>query len=287
MSVKEHSGTTASVKIAVKSWSSNHPLAMAVIGTFLAIASTAILDAIGFGLNILPLIPLFFLFWYLQHLSRREIGLTWGRRRAYELAVFYPILAVALLGLIASLSGAVTVHSIDWSRTLINLFVAQLIPTIVFALITEEGIFRGWLWASLRRAGVAELWVMALTSAAFAAWHISSALLLPGVRVPLAQVPVYILNAGVIGFAWALMRRRSGSIVVTSVSHGVWNSLAYVMFGEGTAIGVLGIHNTSVFGPEVGVVGLAVNAAFAAVLWAGFSRARATGPSTAAAKATR
>ena len=28
--------------------------------------------------NALPLIPLFFLFWYLQHLSRVEIGLTWG-----------------------------------------------------------------------------------------------------------------------------------------------------------------------------------------------------------------
>ena len=131
----------------MKSWSRNHPLAMAVIGTFLAIASTAILDAIGFGLNILPLIPLFFLFWYLQHLSRIEIGLTWGRWRDYGLAVFYPILTVALIGLVAWLSRAVTVNSIDWSRTLINFFAAQLVPTIVFALITEEGIFRGWLWA--------------------------------------------------------------------------------------------------------------------------------------------
>ena len=74
------------------------------------------------------------------------------------------------------------------------------------------------------------------------------------------------------------MRRRSGSIVVTSVSHGVWNSLAYVLFGEGTAIGVLGIHNTVVFGPEVGVVGLVLNLAFAAILWVGFSRIRATAP---------
>ena len=89
--------------------------------------------------------------------------------------------------------------------------------------------------------------------------------------------------AGVIGFVWALMRRRSGSIVVTSISHGVWNSLTYVLFGYGTALGVLGIHNTIVFGPEVGVFGLALNLAFAAVLWVGYSRARAAVPAAAQA----
>lgn len=242
----------------------------------MAIAGTAIADAVGFGLNILPLALLFFLFWYLQRFSRIEIGLTWGHWRDYGLAVFYPALVVALIGLVAWLSGAVTINSIDWSRTLITFYAAQLIPTIVFGLITEEGIFRGWLWASLQRARVAELWVLVLTSAAFAAWHISTALLT--FHLPLAQVPVYILNAGVIGFVWALMRRRSGSIVVTSVSHGVWNSLAYVLFGEGTAIGVLGIHNTVVFGPEVGVFGLVLNLAFAAVLCVAYSRLPAQQP---------
>ena len=260
----------------MRSWTSDHPAATASIGTLLAIAGTAILDAIGFGLNILPLAFLFFLFWYLQCLSRIEIGLTWGHWRDYGLAVFYPALVVALIGLVAWLSGAVTINSIDWSRTLITFFGAQLIPTIACGLITEEGIFRGWLWASLQRARVAELWVLVLTSAAFAAWHISTALLT--FHLPLGQVPVYILNAGVIGFVWGLMRRRSGSIVVTSVSHGVWNSLAYVLFGEGTAIGVLGIHNTAVFGPEVGVFGLALNLGFAAVLSVTYSRLPAQQP---------
>lgn len=270
----------------MKSWVRDHPLGTAAIGTLLAIAGTTALDAVGFGLNILPLALLFFLFWYLQHLSRIEIGLTWGHWRDYGLAVFYPALVAALIGLIAWLSGAVTFSSIDWSKTLFAFFAAQLIPTLVFALITEEGIFRGWLWASLQRARVAELWVLVFTSAAFAAWHIPTALLLPGLRLPLAQVPVYILTTAVVGFIWALMRRRSGSIVVTSVSHGVWNSLAYVLFGEGTAVGILGIHNTAVFGPEVGVLGLALNLAFAAVLWAGFSRAPAAVPATAEAVAS-
>lgn len=270
---------------AARSWSQQHPLAIAAIGTFAAIAATAALDAVGFGLNILPLALLFFLFWYLQRLSRVEIGLTWGRWLDYGLAVLFPALALSVIGLFAWFSGAVTVNSIDWSRVLINFFAAQLVPTIVAALITEEGIFRGWLWASLLRARVRELWVLALTSVAFGAWHISTGLWLQ--HLPLVQVLFYFLNASVIGFVWALMRRRSGSIVVTSVSHGVWNGVAYVLFGEGTAIGVLGIHNTALFGPEVGVLGLAINLTFAVVLWVVLSREGATSRSTVVAQATR
>ncbi len=100
-------------------------------------------------------------------------------------------------------------------------------------------------------------------------------------------MPIYILNAAVIGVIWALMRLRSGSIVVTSVSHGVWNGLAYVLFGFGTTLGALGIHNTGVFGPEVGLVGLALNVAFAAVLWLAFSRGRALKAVAMTQQATR
>lgn len=244
----------------------DHPLAFSVIGVLLAIAGTTLLDAVGFGLNVLPLIPVFFLFWYLQRLSRAEIGLTWGRRGDYVLAVFYPVSVLALVGLIAWVSGAATFSAINWSSTLLNL-AGQIVFTIVFAIVTEEGIFRGWLWASLQRAGVAQLGVLVWTSAAFAAWHVSTALLPTAFHPQLAQVPVYILNAGVIGFVWAQMRQRSGSIVVTSVSHGFWNGLVYALFGYGTTLGALGIHNTTVFGPEIGFVGLGLNVAFAAVLW--------------------
>jgi hypothetical protein len=145
----------------------------------------------------------------------------------------------------------------------------------VLALVTEEGFFRGWLWASLQRADVTQRGVWVWTSLAFAAWHVSTALLPTPFHLPLAQAPIYIANATVIGFIWALMRQRSGSIVVTSVSHGVWNGLVYTLFGVGPTLGALGIHNTGVFGPEAGLVGLALNLAFAAVLWLGFDRGRA------------
>jgi membrane protease YdiL (CAAX protease family) len=245
-----------------------------ILGTLLAIAATSVMDAVGLSnFNAFPLILLFFGFWYLQRLSRIEVGLTWGRWRDYALAILYPMLVLGLIGLIAALSGALTRTAIDWGNTVAMLLVSILV-TILLALITEEGFFRGWLWASLRRAGMTEPWVVVWTSVAFAAWHLSTALLPTDFRPPLAQVPIYILNAAVIGVIWGLMRQRSGSIVVTSVSHGVWNGLVYTLFGVGSTLGVLGVHNTAVFGPEVGLVGLALNLAFAAVLWLTYSRSR-------------
>ncbi|HEX7264202.1 MAG TPA: CPBP family intramembrane glutamic endopeptidase [Candidatus Dormibacteraeota bacterium] len=246
-----------------------------LIGTIIAIAVSAFMDLIGISnFNVLPLIPLFFVLWYLQHLSRVEIGLTWGQLRDYALAVLYPLLALALIGLIAWLSGAATFGRINWASTVGNL-VLQLVLTIAFAIVTEEGIFRGWLWASLQRAGVSEVRVIALTAVAFAAWHLPDVLLPTDFRPPAAQAPVYILNVVAIGIIWGLMRKWSGSIVVTSVSHGVWNAFTYVLFGVGATTGALGIHNTALFGPEVGLVGLGVNVALAAVLWLGSNRGRA------------
>ena len=70
-----------------------------------------------------------------------------------------------------------------------------------------------------------------------------------------------------IGAAWGLMRSISGSVIVTSVSHGVWNGFTYTFFGFGPEVGALGIKNTALFGPEVGVLGLALNTVFVLALW--------------------
>jgi hypothetical protein len=43
--------------------------------------------------------------------------------------------------------------------------------------------------------------------------------------------------------------------------------MAYVFFGFGTRAGALGIQNTALYGPEVGVLGLALNLVFVAILW--------------------
>lgn len=246
-----------------------------VIGTLVAIAATTTLDAVGASAYVANsmLLPLFLLFWYLQHLSRAEVGLAWGRGRDYVLAVCYPALVLGLAGIIAWLSGAINLARIDLATTASHLVFLTLI-TILGAIVTEDGFFRGWLWASLQRAGVTERGLLVWTSVAFGLWHMPMVLLSTDFHLPIAQAPLLVLNAGVIGLNWALMRQRSGSIVVASVSHGIWNGLVYTLFNDGPTLGALGIHNIGVFGPETSLVGLALNLAFAAILWFGFNRAR-------------
>ena len=56
------------------------------------------------------------------------------------------------------------------------------------------------------------------------------------------------------GAAWGLLRWISGSVIVASLSHGAWNGLVYALFGFGTRVGALGVQDTALFGPEVGVL---------------------------------
>jgi uncharacterized protein len=109
--------------------------------------------------------------------------------------------------------------------------------------------------------------VLICTSIAFSAWHISAVTLDTDFRPTPSQIPIYLLNAALIGIVWGILRWMSGSIIVASLSHGLWNGIAYVLFGFGPRTGALGIRNTAIFGPEIGVVGLIANAMFAFLFW--------------------
>jgi membrane protease YdiL (CAAX protease family) len=225
------------------------------------------MDANGLSeFSALPLFPLMAVFWALQRPSRREMGFAWGRRGHYGLAVLYPLVVMGALALIAALAHAIDLSQTTWHKAGLNLVLVS-VTTFLVVTITEEGFFRGWLWMSLRRAEQAPGRTVIWTSLAFALWHVSAVTLKTGFEPPRAQVPVYLANAAVLGCIWGMMRWLSGSVIVTSLSHGLWNGLAYVLFGYGTKVGALGIHNTAVLGPEVGVVGLAVNLIFLAWLW--------------------
>ncbi len=243
-----------------------------VIGLFVAIVITSTMDATGTStFSSLPLFPLLALFWLLQRFSAREVGFSWGRSRvlpSYGLAILYPLVVMGAIAGIAALTGALNpaaaphhTHAL-WYRIL--LMGGTTIPVV---LLTEEGFFRGWLWASLARAGAGKIAILVLTSLAFALWHWSSVVLPTGFNPPMAQVPTFLLNAAVLGAIWGMLRLLSGSLIVASVSHGVWNGLAYVLFGFGSNIGAFGITNTAIYGPEIGVLGLLLNLAFAAGLW--------------------
>ena len=238
-----------------------------LVGTLAAIAITTAMDANGLSVfSALPLFPLGLLLWYWERFSRQEMGLAWGRPRNYGLALLYPFVVIGAAALIALQAGVVDISATDWKRFWIELLAGSTVGSLM-VLLTEEGFFRGWLWASLGKAGRSRNQVLIWSSIAFVLWHVSAVSLDTGFDLPAAQIPVYLLNVLLLGLVWGMMRLVSGSAVVASVSHAVWNALAYGLFAYGTKVGALGIQETSIYGPEVGFVGLALNAAFAGWLW--------------------
>lgn len=243
----------------------------AIAGVALAILVTTTMDATGYTVfSALPLMPLAALGWYLQKFSRADVGLAWGPPWAWGLALACPAVVLGSIGLIAVAAGATDTAGADWNKALGNM--ALMSSTgVIMVLITEEGFFRGWLWAALRRAGRSDMQVVVLTSLAFTAWHVSAITLDTGFDVPFDEIPIYLANATLIGFTWGMLRLLSGSIVVTAVCHAVWNGVDYPLYGFGEKVGALGIEKTHIYGPEVGVLGIALNLLVAGVLFYRFS----------------
>jgi membrane protease YdiL (CAAX protease family) len=231
----------------------------AVAGFAAAVAITTVMDAMGYAMfSALALIPLTALFWYLQKFSRTEIGLTWGPPYTYGLAIAYPAAVLSIIGLIALFAGVIDTNETDWNKTFLNM--ALMGSTgVIMVTITEEGFFRGWLWASLKRAGKSDSYVLIWTSVAFMAWHISAISLDTGFDVPANEIPIYLINATLLGLIWGLLRQISGSVVVPAVCHALWNAIDYPLFGFGEKVGALGIEQSHIYGPEVGIVGIVVN----------------------------
>jgi membrane protease YdiL (CAAX protease family) len=186
--------------------------------------------------------------------------------------LLHPVLVLSLMALFAWAAGATNTANANWSKAAQD-FVLTGLLTIPVTLLTEDGFFRGWLWSSLKRAGLHNVGIALVTGIAFGLWHLPYAILDAGYTMSSATLPLYIINASIIGIAWGLLRMMSGSAVVVAVVHGVWNGAAYAFFNNGTEIGALGIQNTALFGPEAGLVGLALSIVYAVGLWMWYRRA--------------
>lgn len=238
-----------------------------LVGTLAAIAITTAMDANGLSMfSALPLFPLALVLWSWERFSRREMGLSWGRPKDYGLALLYPLVVIGAATLIALLAGVVDISEANWKHFWINLLAGSTMG-VLMVLLTEEGFFRGWLWASLGKAGRSQNQVLLWSSLAFALWHVSAVSLDTGFDLPWKQILVYLPNAFLLGLIWGMLRMISGSAVVASVSHAIWNGLAYGLFAYGEKVGALGVTETSIYGPEIGFVGFVLNAAFAGWLW--------------------
>ncbi len=245
----------------------NSSLRPAIIGALIAIAITTTMDATGFSMfSALPLFPLAGLFWFLQKFTRQEIGLTWGDPKSHGWALAYPVAVLGIAAAVAYFFGAVDTSNADWNKILLNMGLASSVG-ILMVMITEEGFFRGWLWASLKRAGKSDKEVLVLTSLAFIVWHISAISLDTGFDLPAKEIPIYLINGTILGLVWGTLRMVSGSVLVPAVSHSVWNAIDYPLFGFGEKAGALGISETHIYGPEVGLLGIVLGAAFLTLLW--------------------
>ena len=244
-----------------------------ILPAFAMFAATATNGVLP-GMGALFLLPLLVIFWSVERFSRREMGFVPGSLRHYGLGLLHPVLVLSLLALVAWWSGATTIQNPDWSKVALDFAVAAL-TTGLATIVTEDGFFRGWLWAALQRAGLTEQRVVLVTGIAFGIWHLPYGLLGTGYAPLSAELPLYIINASVIGIAWGLLRLLSGSLVVVAVTHGIWNAAVYVLFNNGAELGALGIQNISLFGPEVGVLALVLNLGYTMGLWLWYRRAEA------------
>ena len=214
----------------------------------------------------MPLIVLTGLFWFLQKFTRNGIGLTWGDWRSHGWALAYPLLVLGLAAAIATIFGAIDTSETDWDKALFNIGIMSS-TGILMVMITEEGFFRGWLWASLKRSGKSDTQILLWTTCAFMLWHLSAVTLDTGFDLPAKEIPIYLINGIILGLIWGIMRMVSGSVLVPAVSHAVWNGIDYPLFGFGEKVGALGIADTHLYGPEVGLLGIVMGAAFLSLIW--------------------
>jgi membrane protease YdiL (CAAX protease family) len=244
-----------------------HSLRFPVLGTALAIAVTTTMDANGLSMfSALPLMLLTAVFWGVERLPHRAVGLRWGAPHWHGLALGSIAIVIGSLVAAAWIGNAFGSESANWSNARLNMIAGSTIG-IVVVLLTEEGFFRGWLWASLSRRGLSPRETLVLTTLAFTLWHVSAVTLDTGFNPPVRQLPVYFVTATALGAIWGMLRLVSGSVLVASVCHAVWNAFAYALFGFGESGGALGIVRTDVYGPEVGLLGMMLNAAAAVILW--------------------
>jgi len=131
-------------------------------------------------------------------------------------------------------------------------------------LITEELAFRGYLITRLSKLG--RMKALLYSSVLFGIWHIPPSILLLGSGV--TRTAIYAVNIFLLGILFSYLFLESGSLIPSSIFHGVWNALEYTLFGYGNSQGVILGNSRILFDPEEGLVGTFVLLVFSiVVIW--------------------
>ncbi|MDX1579238.1 MAG: CPBP family glutamic-type intramembrane protease, partial [Gemmatimonadota bacterium] len=149
------------------------------------------------------------------------------------------------------------------------------VASVLGTLVAEDGFFRGTLWGALERAGRPDDAILLWTSTANALWFAPLLLLEPALGGSPEAASVHLLNIWLLAMSWGVLRLVSGSVLVAAWAHGLWNGLAYALFGFGPSSGALALVDPLRFDPERGWAGVAFNAAAFLVLWRWWQRREA------------
>lgn len=239
-----------------------------VAGSLLALLLSPLAEALTGNemFYTVPVLGLFVLFWALTRMSLTEIGFRLGDLNAYAVSFAYPLILLSLAAGAAAVGGDTEIDTSSVGEVTSKILI-MFAATWLGSLITEEGLFRGWLWGAVSRPGMRTRIILIWTALVFGLWHLPVAVMEENFRLPVEVIPVYIINVCLLGMAWGIIRFASGSIVVTAFCHGVWNGIVYIMFGYGTNSAALGMTRYRLFDPERGLAGLVLNGIAIAVLW--------------------
>ena len=116
-----------------------------VLGSLsVAVLSPILIVATGFEpLDVIVLVASLFVFWALTRLSKREMGIRWGKRRFHVVAAVYPIVTMAIVTGVAVISGNGSLGGVFTAKVLGRL-AFMFGVTLAGALITEEGFLSRW-----------------------------------------------------------------------------------------------------------------------------------------------
>jgi membrane protease YdiL (CAAX protease family) len=249
--------------------SKKNRLLLPILGSIAVLAVSPVIVLLTGKINLyaLILLPLTLLLWALTKLSPKKMGISLGRPRIYIISLLYPALVMGLSGLTAWLAGGIQVKEIS-AIPVINRVLILFLLYFIGSLLTEEGFFRGWLWGVLERGGFMLRVKLLWTAGLFSLWHyVVTTGISSESRLPMTIVPIYLGNIFLIGLILGLLRQTSGSILVPSVAHGLWNALLYPLFGVGEITGMFTITSPQLFDPERGFLGLGLNLIVFVLLW--------------------
>ena len=225
---------------------------------------------------VLPIGLIAVLFQKFVHQERiKDLGFKKGNLKQIGKAFIYPLLIIFLVFLLDFIFHFVERISLSEVKnpfskgeagvniqTLILILTLSAFFTFIGSLITEELAFRGYLITRLSKLG--RIKALLFSSILFGIWHIPPSIFILGSGI--LRTAIYTVNIFLLGILFGYLFLESGSLIPSSIFHGLWNALEYTLFGYGNSQGVFLGNSRILFDPEEGLVGTIVLLVFSVVV---------------------